>query len=69
MPTKKKEMNKKAMEEILSHLDEAMRLCKRLDLSQIPSMHKIEWENRMKICKDAIQYTRGSVQGLLKILE
>jgi hypothetical protein len=57
------------LEEILSHLDESMRLCKNLDFSEIPGIDQSEWENRMKVCKDAIGYIKGSVQRLQKILK
>jgi len=53
---------------ILSHLDEAMRLCENLDFSAIPALERTEWQKRIKICKDAIQYIKGSVQRLQKIL-
>ena len=57
------------LEEILSHLHEAMRLCENLDFSEIPSIERSEWQKRMKICKNAIDYIRGSVQRLRKILQ
>ena len=53
---------------ILSHLDEAMRICENLDFSEIPSIEQNEWKTRMKICKDAIEYIKGSVKRLQKIL-
>ena len=56
------------LEEILSHLDEAMKLCQNLDFSEIPALERTEWQRRMKICKDAIQFIKGSVQRLQNIL-
>jgi hypothetical protein len=56
------------LEEIISHLDEAMKLCQNLDFSEIPALERTEWQKRMKICKDAIQYIKGSVQRLQNIL-
>ena len=53
---------------ILSHLDKATRLCENLDFSEIPALERTEWQKRIKICKDAIQYIKGSVQRLQKIL-
>jgi hypothetical protein len=64
-----KERNKTISEQISFHLDEAMRLCSQLDLSGLSSLDQTEWNNRMKICKDAIEFTKESVQKLRKILE
>ena len=63
-----KQSQNKRLEVILSHLDESMRLCKNLDFSEIPGIDQSEWENRMKVCKDAIEFTKGSVERLQKIL-
>ena len=64
-----KERNRIVLERISFHLDEAMRFCKQLDLSGLALVEQREWDNRMKICKDAIEFTMGSVQKLSKILE
>jgi len=64
-----KERNKIALERISFHLDEAMRFCHQLDLSRLGPMEQTEWDNRMKTCKDAIMFTRQSVQKLTQILE
>jgi hypothetical protein len=64
-----KEGNKVALERITFHLDEAMRFCNQLNLSGLSPTEKSEWDNRMKICKDAIEFTKESVQKLSKILE
>ena len=58
----------RALEEILSHLDKAIGLCEDFDFSEIPVLEQTEWQKRIKICKDAIRYVRGSVQRLQKIL-
>jgi len=67
METDKQDQNT-MLEEIISHLDEAMRICENLDFSEIPSIEQNEWKTRMKICKDAIEYIKGSVKRLQKIL-
>jgi hypothetical protein len=64
-----KERNKKILEQMSFHLDEAMRLCSQLDLSGLSPLDQTEWNNRMKICKDAIEFTKESVQKLSKILQ
>ncbi len=64
-----KERNRIALERISFHLDEAMRFCSLLDLSGLGPLEQSEWDNKMKICKDAIEFTRESVQKLSKILE
>jgi hypothetical protein len=64
-----KERNRIALERISFHLDEAMRFCHQLDLSQLGPMEQTEWDNRMKTCKNAIEFTNESVQKLSKILE
>jgi len=64
-----KERNRIALERISFHLDEAMRFCNQLDLSGLGLLEQMEWDNRMKTCKDAIMFTRQSVQKLTQILE
>ncbi len=64
-----KERNRIALERITFHLDEAMRFCNQLDLSGLSPLEQKGWDDRMKTCKDAIKFTRESVQKLSKILE
>ena len=64
-----KERNRIALERIGFHLDEAMRFCNQLDLSGLGPLEQKEWDGRMKTCKDAIEFTKGSLQELNKILE
>jgi hypothetical protein len=64
-----KERNRIVLERISFHLDEAMRFCHQLDLSGLSPLDQMEWDNRMKTCKDAIMFTRQSVQKLTQILE
>ena len=60
-----KERNTKALEQVSFHLDEAMRLCNQLDLS---GLGLLEWDDRIKICKKTIEFTRDSVHKLSEIL-
>jgi len=64
-----KERNRIALERIAFHLDEAMRFCNQLDLSGLGPLGQTEWDSRMKTCKNAIEFTKGSLQELNKILE
>jgi hypothetical protein len=64
-----RERNRNSLERITFHLDQAMRFCNQLDLSGLGPVEQSEWNDRMKICKDAIGFTRESVQKLSKILE
>ena len=64
-----KERNRMALERISFHLDEALRFCHQLDLSELGSLEQAEWDNRMKTCQDAILFTRQSVQKLIQILD
>jgi len=64
-----KERNRGSLERIIFHLDQAMRFCNQLDLSGLGPVEQGEWDNRMKTCKSAIEFTLISVQRLSKILE
>jgi hypothetical protein len=64
-----RERNRMALERIAFHLDEAMRFCNQLDLSGLGPLEQREWDSRMKTCKNAIEFTKGSLQELNKILE
>ena len=65
----KKERNRRTLERIAFHLDQAMRFCNQLDLSGLGPPEQSEWDNRMKMCKNGIEFTKESVQKLSKILE
>jgi hypothetical protein len=64
-----KERNRNTLERIAFHLDQAMRFCNQLDLSKLHPLEQKEWDNTMKICKDAIKFTKEAVQKLSKIVE
>ena len=64
-----KERNRDSLERITFHLDQAMRFCNQLDLSGLGLVEQSEWDDRMKTCKNAIEFTLVSVQKLSKILE
>ena len=64
-----KKRNRNSLERITFHLDQAMRFCNQLDLPGLGPPEQSEWDNRMKICKNAIEFTKESVHKLSKILE
>jgi len=64
-----KERNRIALERISFHLAQAMRFCNPLDPSGLGPQEQSEWDNRMKICKNAIEFAKESVQKLNKTLE
>ena len=64
-----KERNRIALERISFHLDEAMRFCNQLDLSGLGPLEKTQWDDRMKTCKNAIEFIKESLQKLRKIFE
>ncbi len=63
-----KERNREALDRIAFHLDQAMRLYDELDLSDLDPLEEKEWADRMKTCKDAIEFTKRSIQRLKEIL-
>jgi len=63
-----KERNKMALEAISFHLFEAMRRCNQLDLSKLNSLQQTEWKEKIKICKNALEFTKESVEKLSKLL-
>jgi hypothetical protein len=58
-----------ALERLSFHLDEAMRFCNQVDLSGLGALEQREWDSRMNTCKNAIEFTKESVQKLIQILE
>lgn len=64
-----KEKNSIVLERISFHLQEALRLCAQLDFSGLGSLEQREWTDRIKLCKNALEFTRDSAEKLSKILE
>ena len=64
-----KERNRVVLERISFHLDKVMRFCGQLDLSGLGPLEQREWDTRMKTCKNAIEFTKESLNKLNKILE
>jgi hypothetical protein len=64
-----KERNRNLLDRIIFHLDQAMEFCNQQDLSGLGPSEQSQWNDKMKICKDAINFTKESIQQLSKILE
>ena len=56
--------NRMALEQILFHLEEATKFCNHLNLSGLSPLHQEEWQSRMNLCKNAIEFTKQSVRRL-----
>ena len=56
------------MEEVFFHLLETLKLCHQLDLSDLGPLEKKEWEDRIKLCKNALEFTKSSVEKLGKLI-
>ncbi len=63
-----KERNRIVLEGISFHLIEALRLCSQLDLSEFSSFEQREWNEKIKFCKNALEFTKESVEKLSKVL-
>ena len=66
MDTSKK--NRVVIEEIFYHLFLAWRLCNQLDLSELPLLEQKEWSDKIKLCKNALEFTKDSVEKLSKFI-
>ena len=64
-----KKRNRDSLERVTFHLDQAMRFCNQLDLSGLGPPEQSKWDNEVKICKNAIKFTKESVRKLSKIVE
>ena len=64
-----KEENRIVLEGISFHLITALHLCSQLNLSELSSLQQTEWNDRIKICKNALEFTKESVERLSKLLE
>jgi len=63
-----KETNRIVLEQISFHLLEAMRFCNQLDLSGLPHSEQGLWNDRIKFCKNALDFTKETVQRLSEIV-
>ncbi len=64
----KNEKNKIIMELALSRLLETLQLCAQLDLSDLNPLEQKEWTDKIKLCKNALEFTKNSVERLSKFI-
>ncbi len=64
----KNEQNRMIMEQALFHLLETLRLCNQLDLSDLGPLEQREWNDKIKLCKNALEFTKDSVEKLGKLI-
>jgi len=62
-----KEKNKLVMMQIFFHLLETVRLCNQLDLSGLDPLEQKEWNDKIKLYKAALEFTKSSVEKLNKL--
>ena len=60
--------NRMVMEQIFYHLLETLQLCGQLDLSKLTPLEQHEWNDRIKLCKNALEFTKNSVEKLRKFI-
>ncbi len=60
--------NKIVLVRITFHLFEAMRYCNQLNLSELPRSEQEGWDDRIKLCKNALEFTKDSVEKLSKFI-
>jgi hypothetical protein len=63
-----KERNRMIMEQVFFHLLETLRLCSELNLSGLGPLEQKEWNDKMKLCKNALEFTKSSVEKLSKLI-
>ncbi len=66
MDTQKK--NRAIMEQVFFHLLETLKLCNQLDLSGLGSLDQEEWKNKINLCKNALDFTKDTVEKLSKLI-
>lgn len=64
----KNKKNRVIMEQALFHLLETLRLCAELDLSDLGPLEEREWTDKIKLCKNALEFTKNSVEKLSKFI-
>ena len=60
--------NAEILGKIIFHLSEAYELFNNLKYAGVTPLEQREWENAIKLCKDAIGFINGKVDGMGKIL-
>ncbi len=58
----------KMLQKIIFHLSEACKLFNNLKYRRVGVLEQREWENTVKLCKDAIEFVNGKVDTIGKII-
>ena len=65
----RKKNNAEILKKIVFHLNEACELFDDLKDRRISTFEQREWENTIKLCKDAIEFINGKVDSMEKIVK
>ncbi len=63
-----KQKNQIVLDAICLHLLEGLRLCGHLDVSGLDSEEQRRCRDRITICKNALEFTKNSVEKLSKFI-
>jgi hypothetical protein len=63
-----KKKNAEILGKIIFHLSKACKLFNDLKDRRVSAVEQCEWENVIKLCKDAIEFINGKVDSMGKIL-
>jgi len=63
-----KKGNAEILEKIIFHLSQIFKLFDDLKYARVTELEQREWENGIKLCKDAIEFINGKVDGMGKIV-
>ena len=59
-----KKKNAEILEKIIFHLSEAYKLFNDIEDRRVSALGLREWENTVKLCKDAIEFINGKVDSM-----
>jgi hypothetical protein len=64
-----KKKNAEVLQKIIFHLSEAYKLFNDLKDRRVSAVEPREWQNTIKLCKDAIEFINGKVDSMKKIVK
>ena len=68
MENNRKKGNAEVLEKIFFHLNQVCKLFDDLKYARLTALEQREWENGIKLCKDAIEFINGKVNAIGKIV-
>ena len=63
-----KKGNAEVLEKIIFRLSQVCKLFDDLKYARVTALEQREWENGIKLCKDAIEFINGKVDAIGKIV-